>query len=232
MKNYANSEEHKKVIKEFDYIFSKDFFVKNDLIKLTDKLTLNIDYFVHNDKKNGTSTGGQAVALKNREDEVIFFTKIIGRIFYQLIEHSTGCEYFIVGASIHDYILYNVSKNITMEYIGERILDQHSHRYPKQELYWYIVNLFYNPLNNLIVINGQDILNCSRVSICDFTDINSFPLIFYRMSNLIFGYDEGENHIAKNWTKENHLKVEVIEESFNTIYLTECEIRKEIEKLT
>ena len=230
MNNYAESDEYKNFLSEFNYVFSEKYNMKNDLIKLSDKLTANIDYFIHDDKHNRSIIRAQIVELKNYYNEIVFSTRTIGDVFYQFIEHSSGNKYFIVGSSIDNYVLYNISQNITKKYVGEHFIKD-SNNYPKQELYWYIVNLFYNPVNNLIILNGQDVLNCSRVSVCDFNDDNLFPLFFYSLSSLIFGYDEGENHIAKNWTEENCLKVEVIEESCNTFYLTEKEIKTEIEKL-
>lgn len=227
MKNYADTEAYLKFLQEFEYIFSREYHIRNDTIKLTDQITLYIEHFLHDDRLNSCAIHCQTALLKDDRDKTIFVYKsVCGYLFYKYIQHANGNEYFIAGSSLNDYVLFNITEHTAMKYVGAQIVREQPHREYTPDLYWYIETLIYNPLNNLLAINGPDILNCSRVAVFEFTDEQLFPFKFYSLSNLIFSYDEGEHHTALGWTDDNRLKVEVVEEKCNTYYLTENEIRK------
>lgn len=221
MKNYAESEEYKADLLKYDYIFSEKYHIKDETISLTPLITLEINYFHHLTEDD--SIGCQIATLKNQTNDILFRNKTVwGHLFYQYIKHSNGKEYFITGSGLKTYVLYNITDNVSMQYVSGNTADQKEFNGGAQ--YWYLVDLKYNPENNMVAVNGQDILNCSRISIFEFKDESSFPFRFHEISGLIFDHDEGENHVAQKWVNGNFLQVEVTEQHRNILLLSEAEI--------
>ncbi len=225
MKNYTESEEYKADLLKYDYIFSDRYHIRDEIISITPLITLEINYFHHLEGDN--SIGCQIVTLKNDTDGILFHNKTVwGSVFYQYIKHSNGKEYFITGSGLEEYVLYNISENVSMKYVSGNTADKKEFNGGAQ--YWYLVDLKYNPENNMIAVNGQDILNSSRITVFEFKGESSFPFRFHEISGLIFDRDEGENHVAQQWVEHNFLQVEVTEEHRNIILLSEAEINNYI----
>lgn len=221
MKNYAESKEYKADLLKYDYIFSEKYHIKDETISLTPLITLEINYFHHSEGDN--SIGCQMVTLKNDTDGILFHNKTVwGHLFYQYIKHANGKEYFITGSGLEVYVLYNISENVSMKYVRGNTADKKEFNGGAQ--YWYLVDLKYNPGNNMVAVNGHDLLNCSRISVFEFKDESSFPFRFHEISGLIFDRNEGENHVAKQWLDGNFLQVEVTEQHRNILLLSEAEI--------
>ena len=226
MKNYADTDAYRTHLKQFDAVFSQAYLVKKDTIQLTKQLTLYIEHFERRDCNQLTAC--QVVCLKDKHAGTILTYKNIGYLFHQYIQHSNGNTYFIAGSALYDYILFDIRERTMRRYVGAQVLQGVCSGEATPNLYWYLENLVYNPVSNLIAINGSDIVNCSRIAVFDFSNTQLFPFVFYSLSDLIFQYDEGENHTAIGWTPDNCLEVQVAEEMCNTLYLTEKEIRNQM----
>ncbi|MGE8292584.1 MAG: hypothetical protein ACN6ON_12930 [Sphingobacterium sp.] len=223
MKNYADSIEYKKYFGQYNYIFEKDYFINQETHFLTDKIKLTIDNYNHayNITTNyGKSISCQSITLSDKIDIQIFTSKYaFGKLFYQYIRHSNNYEYFISGNDLMEFSIYNITKNKEYKFVSECRIDENSDDDCDNE-FWYIKEWLYNPTNNLVAINGQDGMNCSTVTVCDFTNPEILPIKFKNLYKMLADeYKDGTCN-AIGWTDSNFLELEVGEENSKIIKLT------------
>lgn len=225
MKNYYNTSEYNKILDEFNYVFQKSFFIKQESLELVNCLKLLVDYYTHDDDVGGRYISCQKYRVINKNDKTIFETKyVFGSTFYSLINHSNGNWYLFIGQDLDNYTVFDLKNHESYTYVDECIVKKEV--YTKWG-YWYIKNLLYNAENNLIAFNGQDTLNCGYVTIMDFTEPRKIPYEFKSLHSLIWQKQEGEEQVAMNWNGLN-LEVKVIEEETTDILLSEQEIKNYI----
>lgn len=227
MKNYADSIEYKKYFEQYNYIFEKEYFINQETHFLTDKIKLTIDNYNHSyniTSNYGESISCQSIKLSDKMGNQIFTSKYAyGRLFYQYIRHSNNTEYFVSGNDLMEFSIYNITKNKEYKFVGKCRIDENYDEDCNNE-FWYIKEWIYNPKNNLIAINGQDLMNCSTVTVCDFTNPEMLPIKFKNLHKLIADKHEDGTCNAKRWTNNDFLELEVCEENPKIINLTEQNI--------
>lgn len=227
LKNYADSIEYKKYLEQYNYIFDKDYFIDQEIHFLTDEIKLIIDNYNHSynlTHNYGKSISCQRLTLYDNHDNQLYTTRYaFGKIFYQYIRHSNNNEYFVSGNDLMEYAIYNITKNKAYKFVSECRIDENSEEDCDNE-FWYIKEWLYNPANNLIAIHGQDGMNCSTVTVCDFTNPEILPLKFKNLYKIIADHCQDGTCSAKRWTDNNLLELEVCEENSKIIYLSAQEI--------
>lgn len=227
VKDYADSIEYKKYFEQYDYIFEKDYFISQEIHLLTDEIKLTIDNYNHSfniTNNYGKSICCQIVTLSNKNGNKIFTAKYaFGKLFYQYIRHSNNNEYFVSGNDLMEFSIYNITKNKEYKFVSECRIDENSDEDCDNE-FWYIKEWLYNPINNLVAINGQDGMNCSTVTVCDFSTPEILPIKFKNLSKIIAKEYDGEVCNAIRWTENNFLELDVSEETPKVINLTEKRI--------
>ncbi|MDR2284255.1 MAG: hypothetical protein LBE37_13645 [Sphingobacterium sp.] len=227
MKNYANSIVYDDYFEQYNYIFEKPYFIGQESHNLTDDIELVIDNYNHSydiTHNYGKSISCQRIKLLDKAGNELFTAKYaFGRLFYQYIRHSNNNEYFISGNDLMEYSIYNITKQEEYKFVSEcRILEESDEDCDNE--FWYITEWMYNPTNNLIAINGQDMMNCSTVTIGDFTNPEILPLRFKNLYKTLGDqYDDGTSY-ATCWLDNSSLELQVCEENTKTIILTEQEI--------
>lgn len=227
MKNCADNIEYKNYLDQYNYIFEKSYFIKQEIHILTDEMKLFIDHYNHSyaiTDKYGKSINAQKLILLNKQNEPIYTTKYaFGKLFYHYIRHSNNNEYLISGNDLMEFSVYNITKKEEYRFVSECRIDEDSEAACDNE-FWYIKEWIYNPINNVVAINGPDGMNCSTVTICDLTTPEQLPIKFRNLCNSLAVDGEAEICTAIRWTKENALELEVGEENPKILLLTEQKI--------
>ncbi|MCS4224610.1 hypothetical protein [Sphingobacterium sp. BIGb0165] len=227
MKNYANSIAYGKYLEQYNYIFEKTYFIKQAIHSLTEDIKLIIDNYNHSydiTHNYGKSISCQNITLQDKTGNEIFTARYaFGKLFHQYIKHSNNNEYFIAGNDLMEFSIYNITKSEEYKFVSECRIDEESDEGCDNE-FWYIKEWIYNPTNNLIAINGQDLMNCATITVGDFTNPEMLPLKFKNLHKVLADqYGDGPCN-AIRWTDRNCLELEVCEENTRTVSLTEQEI--------
>lgn len=223
MKNFADSIAYEKYFEQYEYIFEKAYFVDQEVHSLTDEFKLIIDNYNHSydiTHNYGKSISCQNIKLFDKTGCQIFTSRYaFGKLFYQYIRHSNNNEYLISGNDLMEFSIYNITKNEEYKFVSECRIDEDSDEDCDNE-FWYIREWIYNPINNLVAINGQDLMNCATVTVCDFAYPEVLPLKFKNLyKTLADRYDDGTCN-AVGWTDDNCLELDVCEENSKNVKLT------------
>ena len=227
MKNYANSIAYKEYLEQYNYIFEKAYYMGQENHALTDDVKVIIENYNHSydiTHNYGKSISCQRIKLLDKTGNELFTTRFaFGKLFYQYILHSNSNEYFIAGNDLMEFSIYNITKSEEYKFVSECRIDEESDEDCDNE-FWYITEWIYNPENNLVAINGQDMMNCATVTVADFTNPDVLPLKFKNLYKVLADQYEDGTCSAIRWTDKNSLELEVCEENTRTINLTEQEI--------
>ncbi|WP_378411150.1 hypothetical protein [Rhodocytophaga aerolata] len=223
--NIANSIAYMKYVSQFDYIFSKAFFTHQELIALSGNYKVVIDYFNHTytiSEKVGCSVSCQLIIVLNRWDKILYqYKNVFGNPFHYYFCHSNSSEYLMCGADLLQFTIFNITKNKAHTFADKCIID-------KQECiseFWYISGMQYNRSNNLLFINGQDMMNCPTVTIADLTNPEIVPLHTKNLGSFLAKLDNDYAFCkAVNWNSNNSLTLEVGEENTQVVTLTENQL--------
>ena len=90
--------------------------------------------------------------------------------------------------------------------------------------FWYINEWIYNKNNNFVAINGQDGMNCSTITICDFTEPEKLPYNCVNLTPLIYKKHDTTTCNSKKWLEDNGLLIVIGEELSKEIIITENEL--------
>ena len=225
MKNYTDSIDYQLYLKKYDYIFDKVYFVNTEEIKLAENLSVLIENYNHSykvSKNYGYSISCQKICLLKAGVEIYELKMVFGKPFFQYIKHSNGNEYFICGNDLLDFSVFNISTNKENRFVSEYIINESTEEECNNE-FWYIKEWIYNSKNNLVAINGQDGMNCSTITLCDFTEPDKFPLHFKNLIEFVYNTHNESACTTYGW-KENDLEIEIGEEHKQLIILKEKEI--------
>ncbi len=227
MKNYANSIAYEEYLEQYNYIFEKPYFVGQESHSLSDDIKLIIDNYNHSydiTHNYGKSISCQSIKLLDKSGNELFTSRYaFGKLFYQYILHSNNNAYFISGNDLMEFSIYNITKQEEYKFVSECRIEEESDEDCNNE-FWYIKEWIYNPINNLIAINGQDMMNCSTVTIGDFTNPETLPLKFKNLYKILADQYEDGTCYATRWADNNCLELQVCEENTQTITLKEQQI--------
>lgn len=118
--------------------------LKVDIINLSDK------YKIKKIKYKESNLGGaeRKYILLNKNDEIIYEWKCYDSNcdFQKLIEHSNGSEYLVFRADLYGYSVLDLKTLQTFQYFPQCVLDGYE--------YFIWTNIEYNPLTNLLAVEG------------------------------------------------------------------------------
>ncbi|MFD2556088.1 hypothetical protein [Sphingobacterium tabacisoli] len=164
MKNYANSIAYKEYLEQYNYIFEKAYYMGQENHALTDNVKVVIENYNHSydiTHNYGKSISCQRIKLLDKTGNELFTTRFaFGKLFYQYILPSNSSEYFIAGNDLMEFSIYNITKSEEYKFVSECRIDEESDEDCDNE-FWYITEWIYNPENNLVAINGQDMYSIS-----------------------------------------------------------------------
>jgi hypothetical protein len=199
--NFANTAQYYNYLNQFEYIFNEIYF------KESKEIMINNDYKYQLKKYNHYYQVGKnyyydvncfgIMLLKN--EKIIYETRtVFGEPFCQYIKHKNGKEYFISGNDLLDFSVYNITENEEYKYVNECLINDDFTGDCNNE-FWYITDLIYNEHNNFIAINGQDGMNESTVTICDFNEPDNLPYRFKNLTEIIYKKYKATCYKAIEW---------------------------------
>lgn len=223
--NIAYSAEYEKYVDQFSYIFHNVYFTHQEVNSLSDNYKVVIDHFNHTyniSEKAGYSISCQLIVLMNRFEKKIYeYKSVFGKSFHYYLVHSNHNEYFICGNGLNQYAIFNITKNVEHIFADKCIVGK---QWCNSE-FWYIWEMQYNPKNNLLFINGQDMMNCPTVTIADLTNPEVVPLKTKNLGSYLVTLDNEYAFCkALSWNVDNSLTLEVGEEDPVVMNLTEMQI--------
>jgi len=224
MKNFANTIEYRQYVEKFEYIFDEQYYIDFKIIQISDCYKVKVKNYNHEykvSKNYGYSISCQEITLLDSKENMLFHTILVfGKPFFDYVKHSNGNEYFICGNDLLNYTIYNISKNKSFNFVSEDVVNDYYDGDCDNE-FWYITKWIYNPGSNMVAINGQDGMNCSTVTLCDFSEPDALPLKFENLSfHSKFRDLCGETHIyALEWTTDGSLVLFVNEEKSQELIL-------------
>ncbi|MDO1451832.1 hypothetical protein Q0590_36520 [Rhodocytophaga aerolata] len=225
--NIALSPQYENHQKQFDYIFQKAHLIHTTSQEVSPKYRLDIHHYHHGyltSEKSGYSISCQQLILRNQVGESVFeYKNRFGYVFYHYLQHSNTNEYLLCGNDLHEYVVYNITRNQVHQYASPGLLQPEK----RTSHYWYIKELLYSPTADLIAVNGQDMMNCPAVTVLELDAPDVVPLKMLNLG-LYLGqhYEEGYFCRALAWTADSGLQLWVGEEVSQTVILPVRQIRE------
>ncbi|NDV96296.1 hypothetical protein D0T84_15445 [Dysgonomonas sp. 521] len=226
-KNIAGSEKALMHKEKYKYIFSEEYFKDRTTVGLNPDYNLVIENYNHSYKVStnyGYHIDCQNILLQDKSSDTLFSTRFtFGKLFYHYLLHSNNNEYLVCGYDLLEFAVYDITNKTEHQFFDICNLDEDSEEDCQNE-FWYIKKLFYNAENNLLAITGQDGMNVSTVTVCDFSNPDDF--FSYRATNLgkYINDTYGDYCCSAHGWAGNKLQLSVCEENSMYIDLDESEI--------
>lgn len=151
MNNFAYSDKYQSYVKKRENEFFTDKrFLYQEIKKLDEEYSLEIKTFSRRnlEDENHIYLTAQDITLINNRNEIIFsYRTIDNHLLNKIIRHSNGRKYLIFCKDLYGYSVLDLSSLEVFDFFPEESFEQES-----ETFIW--CDVFYNPENNIIAIDG------------------------------------------------------------------------------
>lgn len=186
LKNIFGTAALQEHFQQYEYIFHPDYYQHTTTYPCGDGYVVHVEEYNHTyslSKNMKKSVSCQRASVYACADNALIYEykNYFGKLCVAFFMWEKDSPFLFLSCDLNGYVFYNLRARQEYGYYPRGYADGTLVGVP----YWYVTGVLFNPENQWIAINGQDLMNCPYACLLDLSDLSCMPYPMVSLSQLV-----------------------------------------------